>query len=226
MPPSDAARQALLQRASIDPPGANGASSLQKPSARSTRHTLPAQLPAVATLPATTAAFLREPEPTPEQPNRRSRAWGGISWLAGLMLVALLCAQVLLQQRDWLAARAPASAPLFKRACVWLDCEMAPLREIDAFAILSSSLTRLSAPGYRLSMAVANRSDLTLSMPAIELTLLDQTEHIALRRVLLARDLGAGDQIAAHGEWAGAISFDLADFPDRIGGYRVLAFYP
>ena len=146
--------------------------------------------------------------------------------MAGIALVALLLAQILLQHRDWLAARAPATAPVLHRVCDWLGCAVAPPREIDALAIVNSSLTKKGAKGYRLSIAVKNRSDLRVAMPAIEVSLLDPDERIVLRRVLPARDLGADDQLEPRGEWTGAVGFELIDGPERIAGYRLLAFYP
>ncbi len=131
-----------------------------------------------------------------------------------------------MQHRDWLAARVPATAPVLHRVCDWLGCAVAPPREIDAIAIVNSSLTKTGAQGYRLSVAVKNRSDLRLAMPAIEVSLLDLNERVVLRRVLPARDFGADDLLEPRAEWTGAVGFKLIDGSERIAGYRLLAFYP
>lgn len=173
-----------------------------------------------------TPAFLREPSSLILSRTDGSSAGRSVGWLFGIVLAGLLLVQVLLQQRDWLAVRAPAAAPLLARACALLDCVIAAPREIDALMISNSSLTRTGTGGYRLSLAVKNRSDLRLAMPGIELSLLDSAERTVLRRVLLARDVGAADALEPYGEWIGAVQFDLPEQTDQITDYRVLAFYP
>lgn len=175
---------------------------------------------------ATIPAFLSEPSSLILSRTDGSSAGRSVGWFVGIALAGLLLLQVLLQQRDWLAARAPAAAPLLARACTLLGCVIAAPREIDALTISNSSLTRTGNGGYRLSLAVKNRSDLRLAMPGIELSLLDPAERTVLRRVLLARDVGAVDALEPYGEWIGAVQFDLPEQTDRITDYRVLAFYP
>ena len=182
--------------------------------------------PAVGTPTATTTpAFLCEASALSSS-NRGAAGWRTFSGLVAILLVLLLLAQVLLQQRDWLAARAPAAAPLLKRACAMLGCTIAAPREIDALVISNSSLIKVGADGYRLSLAVKNRSDLRLAMPGIELSLLDRAERTVLRRVLMTHDIGADETLEPFGEWAGAVQFDLPDRTVQVAGYRVLAFYP
>lgn len=192
----------------------------------------PAQSPWSAATPArravdtTTPDFLREDGTTQPAFGGNSSAERSSGWLLGIALVGVLLAQLLLQHRDELAARAPSAAPLLAQACALLGCAIAAPREIDALSISNSSLTRTATGGYRLALGVKSRSDLRLAMPGIELTLLDPSERMVVRRVLMARDLGADAALAPYSEWAGAIRFDLPDKNDRITDYRVLAFYP
>ena len=228
-------RAPLLQRVSSDghgnSPSAGGAakstqeSLIQQVAREERRKPLQHPVPtAPAALSVRTPAFLREPLARPASGG--SAGWRALGWFFGIGLGMLLLAQVLLQQRDWLAARAPATAPILKNACVLLGCVISPPRQIDALSISNSSLTKTGSDSYRLSIALKNRSDLQLAMPGIELSLLDPAERTVLRRVLLARDVGANDSLAPFDEWVGALHFDLPGQPGQIAGYRVLAFYP
>ncbi len=209
-------RESLVQRAAHD---------RRLAASSGLRSSAPPQAASVSSAAATTPAFLHEPS-AQFAVHSRSRAERSLGWLFGILLVGLLLAQVLLHQRDWLAARAPAVAPLLTRACALWGCVIAAPREIEALVISNSSLTRTGTGGYRLSLAVRNRSDLRLAMPGIELSLLDSAERTVLRRVLPAHDLGAPQTLAPYGEWIGAVEFDLPEQTDRITDYRVLAFYP
>lgn len=158
------------------------------------------------------------------KPAARSSGWP--LYVAVALLLLGLIAQVALRQRDQLAASAPALAPLLQALCDPLGCKIRPARRIEALVIDHSSLNRLGTNGYRLQLAVRNRSDIALAMPAIELTLTDIQDRPVVRRVLLPAELGAAATIGAHAEWAGGAGIAVADRIERIVGYKVLAFYP
>lgn len=141
-----------------------------------------------------------------------------------LLLFVALAAQLLWQERDRLAAWQPALKPWLEAMCEPLGCAVAPLRQIEAVAIDSTTFVKLRGDAYRLTLGLRNLGTVAVAVPAIELTLTDAQEQIVLRRVLQPSALGAStDALAGSAEWTGTAAFSA---PERVAGYRVLAFYP
>ena len=176
--------------------------------------------------------------PLPAEPEfvkaaRRSAFWqrplvrGGLV-LAGLMLVLTLGMQMVLQERDAIAARSPAAHALMEQLCQPLQCTLQPPRRIDALVIDSSSFlkARHGVSTYQLQMGIKNNSTLTVAMPALELTLTDAHDETLLRRVLLRDELGAPAQLAPGAVWSGTVPMQVMQEASRVAGYRLLAFYP
>ena len=172
-------------------------------------------------------------EPEFVKAARRSAFWqrplvrGGLV-LAGLMLVLTLSMQMVLQERDAIAARSPAAQALMEQLCQPLQCTLQPPRRIDALVIDSSSFlkARHGASAYQLQMGIKNNSTLTVAMPALELTLTDAHDETLLRRVLLRNELGAPAQLAPGAVWSGTVPMQVMQETSRVAGYRLLAFYP
>jgi predicted Zn finger-like uncharacterized protein len=146
---------------------------------------------------------------------------------AALALPLLLAAQVALHHRDLVAARWPGSADLLGALCAPLNCTVQAPRSLDAVSVESSGLTRVDgAPLYKLQVAVRNRADWAVAMPALDLTLTDPRGEIVSRRVLRAADLGGGapDALAAGAEWSALATLDVGD--RRVTGYTIDLFYP
>jgi predicted Zn finger-like uncharacterized protein len=146
---------------------------------------------------------------------------------AALALPLLFAAQVALHHRDLVAARWPGSAELLAALCAPLKCSVQAPRSLDAVSVDSSGLTRVEgAPLYRLQVAVRNRADWAVAMPALDLTLTDPRGEIVTRRVLRAADLGGGapDALAAGAEWSALATLDVGD--RRVTGYTIDLFYP
>lgn len=150
--------------------------------------------------------------------------------LLGLLLGLLMAAQIAVQQRDLLAAQAPALRPLLFALCKPLQCRVGPPQRIESIVIDGSSFTRLRPDAYRLSVTLSNQAGTPVAMPALELTLTDTQDQPVLRRVLQPVDLGpdAPAIMAAHGEWSSTLTLAVAANAGtaRIAGYRLLAFYP
>ncbi|MFC6283309.1 MULTISPECIES: DUF3426 domain-containing protein [Polaromonas] len=154
--------------------------------------------------------------------------------LVGLLLAVVLLLQVLVQQRDSVAAMAPAFRPWLQAMCGHLHCEVKPLRRIEALVIDSSSFNKIDADSYRLGFSLKNTGTVPVAMPALEVTLTDTQEQALVRRVLMPAQFGAENPtLAAGAEFAGLVLMQVpaADAPGaasplRIAGYRVLAFYP
>lgn len=149
--------------------------------------------------------------------------------LVALALAALLALQLVLHDRDRLAAADPQVRPWLEALCAPLGCRVGPPRRIDAIAIDSSGFTKLRADSYRLTFSLKNQAAQAVAIPALELTLTDTQDQAVVRRVLTPKDLGATTEtIAPSGEWSGAASLvlDLPGIGGRVAGYRLLAFYP
>lgn len=177
---------------------------------------------------------LEAPDPVPSflapaaSPAPAPRWLGSIA-LAGLcaVLAALLAGQGLWQQRDLLAATAPALRPLLQAGCELLACSLSPLRAIEAIAIDSSAFTSVRPGVYLLKVTLKNTGLLELATPALELTLTDSQDQPVLRRVLLAAELGK-PSLAAAAELAASLPMvvQAGELSENIAGYKLLAFYP
>ena len=154
--------------------------------------------------------------------------------VSSVILAALLLLQLVIQQRDGLAALEPTLTPGLQAACEYLQCEIRPLRHIEAIVIDSSSFNKLSSDAYRLGFSLKNTSATSVAMPSLEVTLTDSQDQPLLRRVLTPAQFGAGSEIlGARSDFAGLVALQAVAsdatgtaVPLRVAGYRVLAFYP
>ena len=158
---------------------------------------------------------------------------------------ALLLLQTVVQHKDSLLAHEPRLKPLLLVMCQQLQCELAPLRQIDAMVIDSSSFTKLDSDSFRLSFTLKNTASGAVALPALEVTLTDMRDQAMIRRVLLPSQFGAAEDavLGAGQEFSGQVSLQVsgASGPGtdvsstqatsngaqmRVAGYRLLAFYP
>lgn len=154
-----------------------------------------------------------------------------------LGLIGLLAFQVVLDQRNQLAAMYPSWQSGLARFCTAIGCVIEPVKQLDALKIESSTFQKIqeSPQGDTFTLKVTLKSSATqpLAVPALELTLTDVNDKPVLRRVLLPQELGfQGITLAALGEWNGVVSIFVTASPSQsreqasVTGYRVLAFYP
>lgn len=173
-----------------------------------------------------------EPAPSFLREEARAAQWQRPRVRRALALLALLLAlilgtQVAVQQRDEIAARWPAAAPLLQSACGLLGCEIDAPRVLEALVVESSGLTRVEgAPLYRLQVALRNRATTAVLTPALDLTLTDLRGDVVARRVLVASDFGGSSprRLAPGEDWSALAVLDLGDA--RVAGYTVELFYP
>lgn len=171
-------------------------------------------------------SFLRGADAEPES----RKPWQRITWLL-LMVVLLLglVGQMVVHERDRLAAAEPGLKPGLQALCVPLNCVLSPLRRIESIVIDSASFTKIRGNAYRLNFMAKNTAGMALAMPAIELTLTNSSDQPVVRRVFLPAELGGDMEAMAPGiEWAAsaAVTLKLTGSADQVAGYRVLAFYP
>lgn len=152
----------------------------------------------------------------------------------GLILVALLLSltlgvQVVLHERDRIAATAPELKPLVQTLCEVMQCAVAPLRQIESITMDSSAFNKIRNDTYRLNFTLKNTAPIALAWPAIELSLTDAQDQPLMRRVISPAELGIkSDVLAPTSESSASLTLTVKaqGGTDRITGYRVLAFYP
>jgi predicted Zn finger-like uncharacterized protein len=171
-------------------------------------------------------SFMRQTRP----PSRWHRPLVRATLLVlSLLLVLGLALQLLVQERDLLAARHPELRPLVDEVCLLAGCEVRPLRQIESVVIDSSAFSKIKGDLYRLSLTLKNNAPVDLAMPAVELALTDTLDHALIRRVLQPEDLGVQEGvIRAGGETQTTLLLTVKTNGngERVAGYRLLAFYP
>lgn len=162
--------------------------------------------------------------------SRQLRPWVRVALvLLNLILIAGLLLQVVVQERDRIAATEPATQPFLESICAVLVCKVSPLRKIESVVMDSSSFTKVRADVYRLNFTLKNTALTAVATPAVELTLTDLQDQSVVRRVFLAQDFGVKQTVMAPGSELAAsltVSANLSGDAARISGYRLLAFYP
>lgn len=149
--------------------------------------------------------------------------------LATVLLTLGLALQVVLHERDRIAAMDPGSRPALRQLCRLFGCTVQPWRQIEQIVIDSSSFTKLKDGVYRFGFSLRNAGDTSLAMPALELTLTDGQDQPLLRKVFLPDQLGAQASrvLRAGAEFQGLLTLGLdVDVWQTLSGYRVLVFYP
>lgn len=164
---------------------------------------------------------------------RRRAFWqtpGMRALLAALVLsmAIVLVAQWSLHNRDQLAARQPALAPLLSLLCEPIGCEVGPVRQIDAVVIDSSTLVRRLGNFYSFDLVLKNNASMPVAVPALELSLTDARDAVLSRRVFLPEELpGAPVLLSAKGSLPVSLRLSINDAgASPMAGYRALVFYP
>ena len=132
-------------------------------------------------------------------PAPRRLGWRILGSLVALALLVLLLAQLAWWQRETVMVSWPESQALYGQACAQLGCTVTAPRDIDGLQVEPSDLRQVDGPHrLELKMPLHNRFDVALAYPAIELTLLDAQNNVAVRRILWPQDyVKPGTPIAA-----------------------------
>ena len=114
---------------------------------------------------------------------------GILGTLVCVALALLLLAQLAWWQRETVMVYWPGSQPLFARVCAQIGCLLSPPRDIDGLQVEASDLRQIDGPHkLELRVPLRNRYSVALAYPAIELTLFDANNEVAIRRVLWPQD--------------------------------------
>ena len=139
----------------------------------------------------------------------------GVRLILGLVAVALVVVmllQVLVQQRDSVAALEPRFKPWLQILCSVPQCEVTPLRRIESVVIDSSTFNKMDADFYRLNFSLKNFGTAQVAMPSLEVTLTDSGDQALVRRVLSPSQLGlVAAALGAGIEVAGAVTMQVGD---------------
>nr|WKF57338.1 hypothetical protein HUO10_001817 [Paraburkholderia busanensis] len=136
-------------------------------------------------------------ETRPAEPRRLGWLIGGV--VVAVLLVLALLAQLAWWQRETVLVYFPSTQTLYAKACAKLGCIVTPPHDIDGLQVEPSDLRQIDGPHkLELKMPLRNRFNVALAYPAIELTLLDDQNNVAVRRVLWPQDyVPPGTAIAA-----------------------------
>ncbi|OLL29895.1 hypothetical protein BTH42_20885 [Burkholderia sp. SRS-W-2-2016] len=174
-------------------------------------------------------------EPFPVTRETRPAEAGRTGWVAAgivlavLLLIALL-AQLAWWQRESVQVAIPGSQAVYAKLCAHLGCQLTPPHDIDGLLVEPSDLRQIDGPHkLELRMPLRNRLNLALAYPAIELTLLDDQNNVAVRRVLWPQDyVPPGTVIAAglpaHSTQTMIVHLDTGNAV--ASNFRVQIFYP
>ncbi|BCF98434.1 hypothetical protein PPGU19_030030 [Paraburkholderia sp. PGU19] len=166
----------------------------------------------------------------PRQPESSRFVWQVLGGVAAGLLGFLLLVQLAWWQRETVMVAWPDAQSLFVKACAHLGCKVEPPRDIDGLLVEPSDLRQVDGPHkLELKMPLRNRFDLALAYPAVELTLLDENNNIAMRRVLWPQDyVKPGTPIAAglpaRTTQTMIVRLDTGDAV--ASNFRVQIFYP
>ncbi len=165
------------------------------------------------------------------RPDAPRYAWlRVIGAFVALLLLVVFVAQLTWWRRETVMVYWPSSRSLFAEACTYLGCQISPPRDIDGLQVEASDLRQIDGP-HRLELRVPlrNRYNIALAYPAIELTLFDEKNEVAIRRVLWPQDYAPpGTPIAAglppHATQTMIVRLDSGNAIAT--NFRVQIFYP
>jgi len=170
-----------------------------------------------------TPLFMRQAERAARWRRPQVRAALRIGLVLGVFGLA---AQVVHEYRDLVAARFTVVRPLLQQACAWLQCDIGVAHVIDGLVVESSGLVRVEKSDiYRLNVALRNRAELEVAVPALELSLTDSQGKLVSRRVLRAAELGVTQATLAAGRDL-ALQATLQAATAPVAGYTIELFYP
>ncbi len=145
--------------------------------------------------------------------------------VACVVATGTLTLQVAQHARDTLAARWPALRPSLAAWCRVAQCRIEAPRRIEDVLVESTALTRAAGQdAFVLSVTLKSRSDVTLALPSIDLTLTDANGRLVARRALAPGDFRAAEVIAPRTETP--LQLVLSTGTPAVVGYTVEIFYP
>jgi predicted Zn finger-like uncharacterized protein len=143
--------------------------------------------------------------------------------IAAMLLLFGLSVQVLRTERERLVQAFPSLQPTAQKLCRLWTCPVSARLQIEGWRIESSSFQKEGANAFRLGVQLQNTSPAALLVPQLELSLLDASDALLVRRVIAletAKSLASGEERS--------YSFLISPQVNLRGivGYRLVLFYP
>ncbi len=154
--------------------------------------------------------------------------------LGSVLLAVLLAGQMAFHFRDALAAVYPPARPVLQSMCQLADCEIKPWRHIDGLSVENTALSQAggapNANQFQLTVALRNKSGVTVALPSIDLSLTDSAGAVVARRTLAPSDFrtdkGASVGIAIAAGADVPMQALLSTGALKVSGYSVEIFHP
>lgn len=140
-------------------------------------------------------------------------------WSLALVLVL----QLLFVQRHAIPGYWPESESFIRQLCQRIGCEVRPQQDAQGLVIDSSELIR-RGEGHALRWTVRNATEHVLRMTSLELTLMNGSEKVVLRRVFSPEQTGAPEILAQGQSWSGELIVRV-DGDLMFSDYSLLSFY-
>jgi predicted Zn finger-like uncharacterized protein len=229
------ARRSLLARRNAREPALNPALSPAEPPLRKLSDPLSNPQSALREGTAARSAAI-PPSHTPVAASDRKPASRGRavrSSLLGLLLIILLLGAALQYawwQREYFRVVWPPSQVAYEAVCRISGCKLTPVHDIDLLQIADMSLREIDDPHHlALALTIRNRVGLTLAYPSVELTLTDNHNQAAIRKVIAPAQYLSDPSLQDNGIGPRAqvlvgIRVDTTTVP--ASNYRVKIFYP
>ncbi|SAL39151.1 DUF3426 domain-containing protein [Caballeronia concitans] len=188
--------------------------------------------PGAAHAPSANEAFpvMREPRPAAQRPSPGRKGLIAAGYVLVVVLALLFLVQLAWWQREAVMVYMPGTRALYAKVCIETGCTFSPPRYIAGLQIESSGLRQVDGPHkLELKLMLRNRADVALAYPALELTLLDDKNEVAIRRVLWPQDYARPGTIFAIGlppQSAQPVVVRLDTGDAVAANYRVQVFYP
>lgn len=156
------------------------------------------------------------------QATTRNDSWGTLYLVWMLALVLFL--QLVFVQRHTIVALWAYAGPSIRYVCQSFACQVRPIRDVQGLVIESSEwLSRDN--GNVLRWTMRNTTARPVGMTALELSLLEGSGKVAIRRVFLPSQTGAPEVLAAQQSWSGELNL-WVDAEPQFRDHRLQNFYP
>ncbi|KNH09957.1 putative transmembrane protein [Candidatus Burkholderia brachyanthoides] len=160
----------------------------------------------------------------------KHKGWRVVGIVLAVLLSLLLIVQAAWWLREDVMVMVPGTYSLYAEACDQIGGVIAPPRDINGLQIESSRLRQVDGPQkLELKLSLRNRLDVALAYPALELTLLDDKNNVAVRQVLWPQEYARPGTIFSVGlapQSAQPIVVLLETDDAVAANYRVQVFYP
>lgn len=169
--------------------------------------------------------------------TRRSRGFadrrGLLTTLVAMLLAVTLVLQWVVAQRSAIAVRAPVLAPLLGAVFAPFGLRIEAPSELDALTIASFELQASAVPDVlEMRALLRNDADHPVRWPSMQLTLIDPSNRVLVRRTLSPDDYlhdGAStpdEAVPARTEWPLRLALETRELQLAGYDYRVRLFYP